>query len=93
MTQKTLYYASSPSSENQTPIRFKVEHPLIQTIEKIYILGDLIDEKTVIVETTGKTYTFRFENLNEFRDFLLYFMHVRKTSNSQQLFAPPDCVM
>lgn len=56
------------------------------------IAGNNLDEKMVEIITTERKYIFRFENLNEFRDFLIYFIFIRKSSNQQQLFVPPDMV-
>lgn len=51
-----------------------------------------IEEKMVEVHVSDRKYVFKFENLNEFRDFLIYFIFIRKTSNQQQLFQPPEAV-
>jgi len=61
-------------------------------VQDIKILGNNIEEKTVLFSTVEKDYTFKFENLAEFRDFLIYFIFVRKTANGQKLFDPPECV-
>ena len=42
--------------------------------------------------TNDRAFVFKFENLNEFRDFLIYFIFLRKSSNNQQLFEPPETV-
>ena len=55
-------------------------------------MGNNLDEKMVKVQTKDREYVFKFENLNEFRDFLIYFIFLKKTSNNQQLFEPSDNV-
>ena len=56
-------------------------------------MGNNLDEKMVKVQTKDREYVFKFENLNEFRDFLIYFIFLKKTSNNQQLFEPSDNVI
>lgn len=53
-------------------------------------MGNNIDEKMIQINTTDRSYVFKFENLNEFRDFLIYFIFIRKSGNNQQLFEPPQ---
>ena len=64
----------------------------MQTIEKVSVMGNNLDERMVQITTKDRAYIFKFENLNEMRDFLIYFIFLRKTSNNQQLFEPPECV-
>lgn len=47
----------------------------------------------MLFSTVDKDYTFKFENLAEFRDFLIYFIFVKKAANGQKLFDPPECVL
>jgi hypothetical protein len=63
-----------------------------QNIEKVSIMGNNMDERLVEMVLKERKYLFKFENLNEFRDFLIYFIFVRKTSNKQQLFEPSENV-
>lgn len=56
------------------------------------IAGNNLDEKMIEIITVDRKYVLRFENMNEFRDFLIYFIFIRKTSNHQQLFTPPNVV-
>ena len=56
-------------------------------------MGNNLEEKIVQIMTKDRSYVFKFENLNEFRDFLIYFIFLRKTSNNQQLFEPPESVI
>ena len=56
-------------------------------------MGNNLDEKMVKVQAKDREYVFKFENLNEFRDFLIYFIFLKKTSNNQQLFEPSDNVI
>lgn len=47
---------------------------------------------TTIVNTLSRQYKFRFETMSEFRDFMIYFLYVKKLSTNQPLFDPPECV-
>lgn len=91
LEQKNLYYSSSPTSESQTLIKLSVASRE-QSVRDVKILGNNIEEKTVLLGTADKDYTFKFENLAEFRDFLIYFIFVKKVANGQKLFDPPEPV-
>lgn len=55
-------------------------------------MGNNMDERMVEITLKERTYIFKFENLNEFRDFMIYFIFIKKTSNKQQLFEPSESV-
>lgn len=56
-------------------------------------MGNNLEDKMVQIATKDRNYVFKFENMNEFRDFLIYFVFLRKSSNNQQLFEPPESVV
>ena len=51
-----------------------------------------MDERLVEITLKERKYIFKFENMNEFRDFMIYFIFVKKSSTKQQLFEPSESV-
>lgn len=56
-------------------------------MESVTIQGSL-DEKTALVRCTKRDYVLRFENMTEFREFMLYFVFIKKAYNHKSLFEP-----
>lgn len=47
-----------------------------------------LDDKTALIRCTKRDYVMRFENMTEFREFMLYFVFIKKAYNHKSLFEP-----
>lgn len=58
----------------------------------VAVFAHKVEDMTTIVNTLSRQYKFKFETMSEFRDFMIYFLYVKKLSTNQPLFDPPECV-